>query len=152
MNFEIKVLQPENADLILGFENELLQGEISDPMEQEFARWHAKWRPEALEHYLSLGWSFGLWTDENPKSFVGYFLAQPFLFFRGMTQTLWIEHIAYRDATSAQQLVELAYRMARDKRLQKVVFHTDQDLTPALGIFSGQKIQEGLFEIKAAKF
>jgi len=48
-------------------------------------------------------------------------LGQPFLFFRGKTQTLWIEHLEFTSLSVGRELLDTAYRWARDKHLQCVI-------------------------------
>jgi hypothetical protein len=126
-----QVLSLPDIDEVLEYANERL-GE-SEPNEQErmFKSWQAKWRKEALEHYLKLGWSF-IARDEKTNRTVGFFLAQPFLFFRGQTQTLWVEHVEADDDETKRQLVDVAVRVAREKHLQRVLFAEANEIKDAL--------------------
>jgi hypothetical protein len=118
---EVKILTIENCESILTFEKSRLPGE---DFEREMATWHARWRKEALEHYLPLGWSF---CKRKDGEMVAYILCQPLLFFEGWTQSLWIEHVSALHPEDAQEMIEIAYRWARDKHLQKVFFNTQLD-------------------------
>lgn len=115
---DLIVLKATDQDAILAFERQRLEKLDMDPMERELSSWKARWRPEQLTHYLPLGWSFGAW--ENGQ-LVGYVLTQPFLFFRGLTQTLWVEHLAYNNKTIGEALVESVHKWARDKHFQTVL-------------------------------
>jgi len=115
---DLIVLKAADQDLILTFERSRAEKSQADPMERELSSWKARWRPEQLTHYLPLGWSFGAWEDEK---LVGYVLTQPFLFFRGLTQTLWVEHLAYEDTLIGEALIESVYKWARDKHFQTVL-------------------------------
>lgn len=117
MDNEFKVMTPEDIDSILAFEMDRLPGE---GIEKEMKAWHAVWRREALEHYAPLGWSFICRSQDQVQ---GYVLAQPILFFKGWTQSLWVEHISAKGAELETQLFEIIYRWARDKHFQKVYFH-----------------------------
>ncbi|MCC6138099.1 MAG: hypothetical protein IT287_05670 [Bdellovibrionaceae bacterium] len=117
MNGEYKVMTPDDIDDILAFEMERLPGE---GIEKEMQAWHALWRRESLEHYAPLGWSFVMRAEGKLQ---GYVLAQPLLFFKGWTQTLWIEHIGTTTPELGTYLFEIIYRWARDKHFQKVYFH-----------------------------
>lgn len=117
MQGEYKVMTSEDIDDILAFEFARLPGE---GIEKEMQAWHALWRREALEHYAPLGWSFVMRNDGKLQ---GYVLAQPLLFFKGWTQTLWVEHISATSDTLATYLFEIIYRWGRDKHFQKVYFH-----------------------------
>lgn len=116
---DLTVLRPENQEAVLEFERRRCEKSQPDAVERELASWKARWRPEQLTHYLSLGWSFGAWKDGRLQGFV---LAQPLLFFRGLTQTLWIETISYEERSVGEALLDCAYRWARDKHFQTVLF------------------------------
>lgn len=139
----IRTAQLSDLDEILHFENEKLKEQVHDEAERMLLSWHARWRKESLEHYLNLGWSFVLRDSAQASSYsgegklLGYFLAQPFLFVEGMTQTLWVEYLSYQTLQNRDELVQLAYKLSRDKHFQKVIFpntnnisHTVQSLKP----------------------
>lgn len=116
----IQILDPTAKILIRKFELQRLAEQITDEMEREMASWNAPWREESLDHYLGTGWSVGLWSSESKSQFLGYFLGQPLLFYQGLTQVLWVEHISAVNQTGVQTLLETAVRYARDKHLQSV--------------------------------
>jgi hypothetical protein len=87
---EFQVLALSDLDEVYGFADARLQIAMPDETERRLHSWSVKWRREALEHYLKLGWSF---IARDSEKTVGFFLGQPFLFFRGQTQTVWIEHV-----------------------------------------------------------
>lgn len=117
-----------NLNELLAYENHKLKELYQTEIEQSMARWNSRWRQESLEHYLKSGWSFIL-RDPDMKSdessdgaLLGYFLAQPLLFLDGQTQSLWIEHISFSNPAARDQLCEFAYKLSREKHLQKVYF------------------------------
>lgn len=114
---DIQILHQDSFELIQTFERERLKKIISDPMEAEMRSWNAPWREESLRHYLGTGWSVGLWDGSQ---LVGYFLAQPLLFYRGLTQVLWVEHVAFSMESDRDILIDTATRYAREKHLQSV--------------------------------
>jgi len=116
---EIKIMTPEDMDHVFTFEMMRLPGQGID---HEMKAWHAHWRREALEHYSKLGWSF---LQRRDGKVSGYILCQPVLFFQSWTQTLWLEHVGAVDEKLGEELIEIAYRWARDKHLQKVFFKKD---------------------------
>ncbi len=118
-NLDLKILQLEDSEAILSMERSRLEQTIADPMDREFASWSAPWRQEALNHYLAIGWSLGAFKDGK---LVGYLLAQPLLFFNGLTQTLWVERVTFDEPATGQALAEASWRWARDKHLQKLIF------------------------------
>ena len=132
---EIKIMTPDDMDNVFTFEMMRLPGQGID---QEMKAWHAPWRREALEHYSKLGWSF---LQRRDGKVAGYILCQPVLFFQSWTQTLWIEHVGAVDEKLGEELIEIAYRWARDKHLQKVYFR--KDLPFAGGISFAKPNDEG---------
>ena len=126
--------------------------EKREPNEQDrlFYSWSAKWRKESLEHYLKLGWSF-IARDEQTQQAVGYFLAQPFLFFRGQTQTLWVDHVETNDADIEKELVDIAVKVAREKHLQRVLFADAEKLAKALESWNPEPLESNILIIKTTK-
>lgn len=150
MNLNMKVLGPQNQEEILLFERTLLNESPGDEIEKEMASWKARWRQESLEHYLKLGWSFGIW-DSNGK-LEAYLLGQPLLFFQSYTQTLWVEYMSVREQESLRSLVEIAYRWARDKHFQRVLFSSaflNKNIADELSL---KTYEEGIYELKSSKY
>jgi hypothetical protein len=117
-NWDLRILQLSDREAVMDFAKHQLAFRISDPMEREMQSWSARWRGEALDHYLPQGWSFGAFKDGKLQGFI---LAQPVLFYRGLTQTLWVEHVESELPEVAAQLLDCAQRWARDKHFQCVV-------------------------------
>tara|TARA_B100001248_G_scaffold262716_1_gene261410 strand:+ start:6188 stop:6619 length:432 start_codon:yes stop_codon:yes gene_type:complete len=111
---KVKVLTPEDKDSILKLERSHLPED-----EPSFLEWHASWREESLDHYLDKGWSYAVLNDSGISS---YFLAQPILFLHGHMQSLWLEHLYFQSPEERDYLLDVAYRTAREKHLQKLLF------------------------------
>jgi hypothetical protein len=132
---------PENLEEILAYENNKLKDIYPTEIEQSLVRWNSRWRQEALEHYLKLGWSFILRDRELPSTFstegalLGYFLAQPLLFLDGQTQSLWIEHISFANLATRDRLCEFAYKLSREKHFQKVYFPSQNNVVNSLSSY-----------------
>ena len=148
-DLQLKILQPGHATEIRNLECGLLEISEPDPIRREMMSWHARWRPEALEHYLPLGWSFGVWQGDK---LVAYFLAQPLLFVSGLTQTLWVEHLSFKEKKAADKLVECAYRWSRDKHLQRIVFANSESYKDVLLDWEAQPVQESMHQLQTAKY
>lgn len=148
MAVEFQVLSLSDLDEIFNFANQRLVASIPDEQERTFALWAAKWRREALEHYLKLGWSFI--ARENGAT-VGFFLAQPFLFFRGQTQTLWVEHIEAIKPEIVERLIEVAVRVAREKHLQRVLFSDSGKFMNELSPWRAVRISDDIAEVMTTK-
>lgn len=147
--FEARILQPQDEKALEEFEKMRLSENSADEFENELLSWHASWRKESLEHYLPLGWSFGIWSNDK---IVGYFLAQPYLFMRGMTQTLWIERIVSNTVDGMSELIEIAYKLSREKHFQKILFNMQDDVTIAHSVFQLSSVGDNILELKTAKF
>jgi len=149
-SLDTRILLLTDRDLITQFETERLTATIKDPMDREMRAWDARWRGEALEHYLPQGWSFGTFQEDK---MLGYFLGQPYLFHRGLTQTLWIEHLSATTPAAARELVEVAHKWARDKHLQTVLLENNASSEFILEEFpKATLISSGLIELKSARF
>ncbi len=153
----LRVAQIEDLDEILDLEKRKLQETIPNESDRELASWNARWRREALEHYLPLGWSF-LARDEQTKSpfsseglLLGYFLAQPLLFLSGQTQSLWLEHLQHTSLMARDELCELAYKIAREKHLQKVYFPNANMIANSVKQFKSELWAPNVIEIKTTK-
>lgn len=120
MSAIIRALMPNDKETILKFERMLKSlanggDQCSSADEPDFLEWFAPWREESLDHYLPLGWSFGAFEGEK---LLGYYLAQPFLFLNGSTQTLWLEHVAGITEAQKQELIVVAHTLCREKHFQ----------------------------------
>ena len=145
---EIRILLPTDAESIAAFARSKIKA--TDPMELEMAGWTARWRPESLAHYLPKGWSFGAFDAAGGAR--GFVLGQPLLFYRGLTQTLWIEDLVYDDVAVAHALIDVTYRWSRDKHLQCVLLEARDDLQFVLNDYASARLSGGLVEIRTAKF
>jgi hypothetical protein len=138
MSLNLRVIEMNEIEEILEFETRKLKEQFPEDIEAMMQAWHAKWRKEALEHYLKTGWSFLARNKDRASThspegeLVGYFLAQPLLFFDGQTQSLWVEHIQFSSLQARDEICDLAYRLAREKHFQKVYFPATQNIAPTL--------------------
>jgi hypothetical protein len=148
--FEMKVLSLGDLDEVLTFAKANLALAVADEAERTFLSWDAKWRREALEHYLRLSWSF-IAREKGTGAIVGFFLAQPIRFFRGQTQTLWIEHVEAREASVAELLLDLAIRSARAEHLQRVLFQDQPIFRGGLVKWPHSQLDEAIIEVKTTK-
>lgn len=119
MKVEYRIAQLADLDTIYQFAESRLKVQIPDDMERMIKIWSSLFRKESLEHYLKLGWSFIAENEE--KNCVGYFLGQPLLFVEGQTQTLWVEDVQAQTAEISADLVDISYKLSRDKHFQKVI-------------------------------
>ncbi len=122
---QVRILLPTDHVQIVAFSKARLQARVGHAMEAELQSWSAPWRQESLEHYLPQGWSFAAIAEDG--QIVAYALAQPVLFFRGLTQTLWVEHFEFATPEAGLQVMDTLYRWARDKHLQCVLVDNSED-------------------------
>jgi hypothetical protein len=149
-SLETRLLLLDDADAILIFESGQMAKTMSDPMEREMASWNARYRQEALEHYLPKGWCFGAFLNSQ---LVGYVLAQPLLFLRGHTQTLWIEQLSASHPGVAKTLLEVAHKWARDKHLQCLLMELNPQTEFVITQWpQAHKVDGGLIELKSARY
>lgn len=118
-NIHYRIAQLADVEAVYDFEFKLKLSGIEDEYERQMAVWSSAFRKEALEHYLKTGWSFVALNKENEIQ--GFFLGQALLFFDHQTQTLWIEYLSGVNAEIETELVDIAYRLAREKHLQRVL-------------------------------
>ncbi|WP_148278647.1 hypothetical protein [Bdellovibrio bacteriovorus] len=150
MSLYCRVIQPEDLQQILDLENKKLAETYPDEMERMIATWNSKFRVEALNHYIALGWSF-LAEEQGTNKLMGYFIAQPLLFLDGQTQTLWVEHVQYNSLQARDELCELAYKLGREKHLQRVYFPNDNGVPNSVKAFKAESWQPGTLSVKTTK-
>lgn len=119
MELSVRILDANDVEFLWAWSRVQWNKKFADEMEAEVASWKAPWRKEALQHYLPLGWSFGVFRGED---LLAYSLAQPLLFKRQITQTLWVEYISAVDSQAGELLLDTIYRWSRDKHLQCIEF------------------------------
>lgn len=146
---ELQILSPQDHDEILSFSRG--RADAKDP----FAEWSAPWRKESLDHYLKLGWSMAR-RDGSTGRLLGYVLAQPILFFRGHTQTVWIEHFDAETAELSAELVDTMVRISREKHMQRVLMDFDPakpnlSLSDVIRSRNGRMIEKDLLEFATTK-
>jgi len=157
MSLFCRVIQTQDLQEILDFENKKLQELIPDEMERTLHSWNVRWRKEALEHYFSLGWSFLARDKDKPSPYsdegllVGYFIAQPLLFLDGQTQSLWVEHLQYGSLQARDELCELAYKLSREKHFQKVFFPNASGINNSISSFKAEVWNPAVMHIKTTK-
>lgn len=160
-----RIAQAEDLENIYIYAENKLKNEISDDMERMMAVWESRFRKEALAHYLQLGWSFvaekfdldsDLSREKNShkkyeNKICGFFLGQPLLFFQGQTQTLWVEYILADDLKIKAELVEIAYKLSRDKHFQQVLFPENVQELEFEKPIQFQKIKDNFIWVKTTK-
>lgn len=145
---QFQVLGALDIDEVFAFAEQRLAVAIPEENDRMFASWQVKWRREALEHYLKLGWSFIARIDGRT---VGFFLAQPLMFFRGQTQTVWIEHIEAVSLDARRALADVAIRVGREKHMQRVLFADTELPVDDLKAWKPERLTDQIWEVKTTK-
>lgn len=114
-----RIAQLDDVEAVYEFEFKQKLSNIADEYEQQMAVWSSAFRKESLEHYFKLGWSFLALNEKNEIQ--GFFLGQALLFFDHQTQTLWLEYLSAVHLDIATELVDIAYRLSREKHFQRVL-------------------------------
>ena len=144
-----RIAQAEDLELIYSYAEDSLKKQIPDEMELMMAVWESRFRKEALEHYMKLGWSFI--AHNSAGKMCGFFLGQPLLFFQAQTQTLWVEYILADTIEIKSELVEIAYKLSRDKHIQQVLFPEDVQNLKFEKPIPFQKIKDPIVWAKTTK-
>lgn len=151
-NSELQILSPTEQDVVLAFSRaRCKQSHPDDP----FVEWSASWRKESLEHYLKLGWSMAR-REPDTGRLLGYILAQPVLFMRQQTQTVWIEHVEGETPSIMSELVDTVIRVAREKHMQRVLMafdsaKADLGLGEVIRLRNGRMIEDDILEFRTTK-
>ena len=148
MSSTSRVIQIQDLENILLFEQKKMAEQAMGQEEAMFATWSARWRKESLEHYLPLGWSFLI---EDESILQGYLLAQPFLFLEGQMQCLWVEHLSYNSLKVRDELCDLAYRISREKHFQRVLFPNNPGIMNSVTSFKPEIWQPAVISVKTTK-
>lgn len=149
MIHSMQVLEHKSLQQVIDYEEQKLLQLQEDETERMFKAWHAKWRKESLEHYLPMGWSFVAKNDQG--AIVGYFLAQPLLFIEGFTQALWVEHLQFDSVQIRDELCELAYKIAREKHLQKVYFPKESNIEDSVRRYKSENWDPKMLSVKTTR-
>lgn len=147
---EIRILLPTDQDAVMAYARHRLEKTESEPMDIEMKTWVARWRGESLAYYLPQGWSFGAF---NKGQLQGFLLGQPLLFFRGLTQTLWIEDLIFDNQAAGELLLETAYKWARDKHLQCVLIENRAERAALVEKWKhAHQSEEPMIELRSSRF
>jgi hypothetical protein len=157
MSLYLRIIETHEIEELIDFEVSKLSETVTDEMDRQIASWNSRWRRESLNHYLPMGWSF-LARDRSLESsfskegrLVGYFIAQPLLFFDGHTQNLWVEHLQFSALEARDALTDLAYRLSREKHFQKVFFPNSGTILNSIRNFKPEAWGQEAFVVKTAK-
>lgn len=157
MSLFCRVIEPSELEEVFEFESKKIQESFQDPTEAAIQIWNSRWRKESLEHYLSSGWSFLARDSELESTFsnegmlLGYFIAQPLIFFDGQTQCLWVEHISFSSLQVRDSLCELAYKLCREKHFQRLLLPNLAGIGNSVAAYKPEAWGPNILSIKTSK-
>ncbi len=114
-----RIAQLADVEKVYQFEITQKFQDDSESFENKMLVWDSSFRKESLEHHFKLGWSFV--AEDDQQNIVGFFLGQPLLFVDKQTQTLWVEYVSALNPEIISELVDIAYRLSREKHFQRVL-------------------------------
>ncbi len=115
-----RIAQSADVESVFSYEYKKNFNSGIDEIENQIMVWNSFFRKESLEHYFKTGWSFlALDVEQNV---IGFFMGQALLFMDKQTQSLWVEYVSASNAEIFTELVDIAYRLSREKHFQKVLF------------------------------
>ena len=144
-----RIAQLDDVESVYEFELQKTSVSGADEYEKMMAVWSSPFRKESLEHYFKLGWSF--LALDSARRVVGFFLGQPLLFFDQQTQSLWIEHVSANNLFISTELVDIAYRLAREKHFQRVLVSENIKSLNLEKPFPFQKWERSISYLKTTK-
>ncbi len=147
--YTYRIAQLEDVEDVHQFELMCQFPEDSESFENKMQVWDSSYRKESLEHYFKLGWSF-IATD-NQNKIVGFFLGQPFLFVDKQTQSLWIEYVSALNDEVKTELIDIAYRLSREKHFQRVLLSSEFERQSLNKKFPFQKWDRSTSTLKTTK-
>lgn len=144
-----RIAQLDDVEKVHQYELKQKFQDDADNFENKMLVWDSAYRKESLEHYLKTGWSFvALDPQEN---IAGFFLGQALLFLDRQTQTLWVEYVSATNESIATELVEIAYRLSREKHFQKVLFSENVSKINLTKAFPFQPWERPTISLKTTK-
>lgn len=115
-----RIAQIEDVEMVFNYESKKQFNADLNEIENQINVWNSNCRIEALNHYFKLGWSFLALNKQNEV--LGFFMGQPLLFVDKQTQSLWVEYVSADNNEIRTQLIDIAYKLSREKHFQKVLF------------------------------
>jgi hypothetical protein len=115
-----RIAQLDDVEKVFNYESKKHYNSELDEIENQIIIWNSFFRKEALEHYFKTGWSF--LAVDNEQNIAGFFMGQALLFLDKQTQSLWVEYVSATTPQIYTELVDIAYRLSREKHFQKVLY------------------------------
>lgn len=149
MSLLYRIAELADVESVFAYESKKIHDPSIGEIENQILIWDSHFRKEALEHYFKLGWSF-LALDQNNKV-AGFFMGQPLLFVDKQTQSLWVEYISADNSDIYTELVDIAYRLSREKHFQRVLFSKEVQKTQMTKEFPFKDLERQITYLKTTK-
>lgn len=144
-----RIAQLEDVESVFNYEYKKNFSAESHEIENQIMVWNSFFRKESLEHYFKTGWSFIAFDAE--QNIVGFFMGQALLFIDKQTQSLWVEYISASSTEIYTELIDIAYRLSREKHLQKVLFSNVVQQQPMSKVFPFTEWERSVSYLKTTK-
>lgn len=149
VSYTYRIAQLDDVDQVFEFAIAMNFPDDPESFENKMHVWNSSYRKEALEHYLKLGWSFVAFDSD--RNLVGFFMGQPLLFLDKQTQTLWIEYLCAKNEEVKTELIDIAYRLSREKHFQRVLLPAELQTEELTKPFPFQKWDKVTSLLKTTK-
>ena len=144
-----RIAQLEDVEAVFNYESKKQFDPNLNEIENQINIWNSNYRTEALNHYFKLGWSF---LALNKKDEVmGFFMGQPLLFVDKQTQSLWVEFISAENDEVYTELLDIAYRLSREKHFQRVLFSKEIEAKKLTKDYQFKDLERSIVYLKTTK-
>ncbi|MGZ3690319.1 MAG: hypothetical protein ACXVAX_02375 [Pseudobdellovibrio sp.] len=144
-----RIAQIEDVEAVFNYESMKHNNPNLDEIENQIVIWNSNYRTEALNHYFKLGWSFLALNKKN--EIAGFFMGQPLLFVDKQTQSLWVEYISAESDEIYTELLDIAYRLSREKHFQRVLFSKEVESKKLTKDYQFKKLERDIVYLKTTK-
>lgn len=144
-----RIAQLDDVEKVFNYESKKHYKEELDEIENQIIVWNSFFRKESLEHYFKTGWSFV--AVDKDQNIAGFFMGQALLFLDKQTQSLWVEYISASDPAIYTELLDIAYRLSREKHFQKVLYSDVVQKSSLTKEFPFQKWERDVTYLKTTK-
>jgi hypothetical protein len=144
-----RIAQLDDVESVFSYESSKMHDPSLGEIENQILIWDSHFRKESLEHYFKLGWSFLALDPQNKV--VGFFMGQPLLFVDKQTQSLWIEYVSADNADIFTELVDIAYRLSREKHFQRVLLSDSVQKSNLKKDFPFKDLERDIVYLKTTK-
>ncbi len=148
-NLSYRIAQLEDVEAVFSYESKKQFDANLNEIENQINIWNSNFRIEALNHYFKMGWSFLALNQNN--EIMGFFMGQPLLFVDKQTQSLWVEFISAENDEIYTELLDIAYRLSREKHFQRVLFSKEIESKQLTKEYQFKNLERSIVYLKTTK-